>query len=1136
MKKILVLVVVLMCFTSLGVVCYAAPYSEQTDDTYKYYITYYEGTDNRYALITDFFKADDTNLTELTIPSHVSTSAGQVPIVGIQFVSDSWGDNITKITLPDTFTTVANDFSTATNLTEIVIPNTVTTIERGAFSNYTNLSILNIPDSVTSIGDKVFDGCTSLESIGVDVNNLYYKSVDGVLFNNIGTTLVRYPEGKTDTSYSISNTVTSIQSGAFENCDNLESITIGNGVTQIGNSAFAYCAKLDNVTIPTNVTNLGSNVFYSSGSLRKLTIPTKEDITIGTRLITTNYNGLAVVYCYQDSYIKDYVMDDYYTELNSSWHRLPEVVNEMPNQNGEKDKPFSYTISDDTFNLYTSYGGYDYTYEVTGLPSGITFNYDTTQTVSGNPTFSGTPTVAGNFDITVTMTESNNSVSDTFTLSITETNTNPAVANEIPDQTATIGQEFSYTVPSNTFKNVSGFTYSATGMPNGITFNSNIKKFLGTPTVSDVYPVTLTATSADGNNSISDTFNITVNANEEGNTPPTVANEIPNGEAVVGETFVYSIPENTFVDAENDDLSLSMSTTSTAIYVSSSREIRYTPSAEETVSITITATDTKGKSVSDTFEIVSTKLPEFTTISVSNITKNSVDVTFVVDEDCEYTIAVMAPIESGNYNGPFWLLSQGKITGVCTSGEEVHQTVTHVLSNELEELMAGVDYALCVRVKDSDNNYVIGDIEFTTLKSINTTIPEAPQLENKTHYSITLTSMQGYEYSKDNGQNWQDEATFSGLSANTNYIFTQRIKETDTTYASSTNGQLEVKTNSRPSSGRSGGSSTPSVSGSKTITSSNKGKDVIFTIKDEDVKIKFNGLAFTEFKNDKVQVKFEKIDKNQLDISDDLKQKIGDLPILDIAIYINGEKEHFVSDEPIVIEIPVATDKENHKIVAVYIGEDRNLQIMEGVLNNGVMRFTTNHLSDYALMYVDKSFDDITSHWGNEAIEALAVREVVNGIGNDLFNPEDEITRAEFVTIMVRYFNLTSNNKSNYSDVEDGKWYTKFIAIAKANDILPEKYGDTFEPSKPITREEMMYILYKSLEQVNRLDTLDDKGDKLSDFTDSDMVSDYAIEGSEYLISRDIINGSGDGIFNPTSTSTRAEVAQMLWNMINLSK
>ena len=78
----------------------------------------------------------------------------------------------------------------------------------------------------------------------------------------------------------------------------------------------------------------------------------------------------------------------------------------------------------------------------------------------------------------------------------------------------------------------------------------------------------------------------------------------------------------------------------------------------------------------------------------------------------------------------------------------------------------------------------------------------------------------------------------------------------------------------------------------------------------------------------------------------------------------------------------------------------------------------------------------------------------------------------------------------------------------------------------------MMYILYKSLEVTDGLDNFDDEGDKLEDFRDNNEISSYAIKGAKYLISRDIINGNDNNIINPTGTCTRAEVAQMLYNMI----
>lgn len=393
-----------------------------------------------------------------------------------------------------------------------------------------------------------------------------------------------------------------------------------------------------------------------------------------------------------------------------------------------------------------------------------------------------------------------------------------------------------------------------------------------------------------------------------------------------------------------------------------------------------------------------------------------------------------------------------------------------------------------------------------------------------------------YEYSINNGTNWQESATFTNLIAGT---YTIQVREKGDTsgekmiFAPETITQPNrPSTGGGSSSGEGGGSSTHKVSNAKTISSSKKGKDIAFTVEQENVTIEFNGLAFNGLEDKKVQVKVEEVDKDKFDLSRGLEEQIGDLPIFDISIYVDGEIEHFESDKPIVIEIPVNTDKENHKVVAVYIDENGDTQIMEGVLINGIMRFTTNHLSDYALMYVDKSFTDSQNHWGKEAIEALAAREVVNGVGDDLFNPNGEISRAEFATIMVRYFGLTSDSNVNYTDVETDKWYTDYVAIAKDNNILPEIYGDIFEPEKAITREEMMYILYKSLEVTDRLDTLEDNGDKLSHFIDSDMVSNYAVKGSEYLISRDVINGKGNGAFAPKDTSTRAEVAQMMWNMI----
>lgn len=161
-------------------------------------------------------------------------------------------------------------FYNNSTLTSITIPNSVTNIGSFAFTASALVNV-TIPASVNGIGVQAFAECESLTNISVSATNPAYSSLNGVLFDKAGRTLIQYPAALTCGSgnYTIPGGVIAIGDYAFFEASGFASVTIPDSVTNIGDDSFAYCPALNNpnliVYFEGNAPSPGFDSFYADG-------------------------------------------------------------------------------------------------------------------------------------------------------------------------------------------------------------------------------------------------------------------------------------------------------------------------------------------------------------------------------------------------------------------------------------------------------------------------------------------------------------------------------------------------------------------------------------------------------------------------------------------------------------------------------------------------------------------------------------------------------------------------------------------------------------------------------------------------------------------------------------------------------
>ena len=180
-----------------------------------------------------------------------------------------------------------------------------------------------------------------------------------------------------------------------------------------------------------------------------------------------------------------------------------------------------------------------------------------------------------------------------------------------------------------------------------------------------------------------------------------------------------------------------------------------------------------------------------------------------------------------------------------------------------------------------------------------------------------------------------------------------------------------------------------------------------------------------------------------------------------------------------------------------------------------------------------KTFADIVGHKDKEAIEALASRGIINGITENRFEPNSNMTRAEFATIIVRGLGLFKESNAIFKDVTENDWFYNYVDTAYMYGIIKGVSENQFNPNGTITREEAA-VMVKRAAKLCGMDTEMDilaVRDVLAQFLDYVKVSDWSQSSLAFCYNEKIFDDSVMDI-KPKEAVTRAEIATIIYNML----
>lgn len=258
--------------------------------------------------------------------------------------------------------------------------------------------------------------------------------------------------------------------------------------------------------------------------------------------------------------------------------------------------------------------------------------------------------------------------------------------------------------------------------------------------------------------------------------------------------------------------------------------------------------------------------------------------------------------------------------------------------------------------------------------------------------------------------------------------------------------------------------------------------------------------------------------------------------VYELELFENGEQlESF--EHPVTLRLPATNIN----------GLDVERLVVAKVVNNGLQVFTSYYDEDGNLVEVERDtlstyvvienkveFDDVASvsAWAGRAIDVTAAQGIFEGRPGSKFDPNANITRAEFAKVLVDLFQLgDAEATESFSDVSTSDWFHSYVAAAAKAGVIQGRSASIFDPNAPVSRAEMAAMAARALVAAGEAPSVSDAAAYVSKFTDADQVLPGLEEGIAVMVREGFMQGVPGGAFQPNDYATRAQAAVMMYRI-----